>query len=435
MNMLNYFPCSAIAVLSLLSIADVRAQTVRVDAGKFIDRALPDCGLQKAIDSVPKGGMLVIPSGTYVLKRSLVLKADMTLSGVGAGTVLTVLPMIPVTSLAALAEKGDLSVRVQNAQRFEAGMQIAVRDSYQVGWRTSHALITAVKGDVLHLDRPLLNAYDPIRQAYVGHLFPALYAKEQANLTIQFLTIAGPKLATPVRDFVYSAIHLVKCDDALVTNCTVEEWHSDGFSIQRGRGVRVMDNIARRNRGHGFHPGTFLEDSFFSGNLGEQNGDFGLYYCMGVQRVITSHNTFRWNARHGVGRLGDAGDLDNLVYDNLFEENGEAGVHVGWDKRLPAGAEKGRANFVISNRFLNNGKAGVLLEFATANVIAKNGFRGAGPAIVEGKDAAGNVLILPGNLAPERLKLLDDLLRRDEQNMSDWAAFKKTLRAPTIHER
>src|SRR5262245_46193784 len=37
-----------------------------VDAGKFIDSRLPDCGLQKAIDSVPRGGMLVIPRGTYL---------------------------------------------------------------------------------------------------------------------------------------------------------------------------------------------------------------------------------------------------------------------------------------------------------------------------------------------------------------------------------
>lgn len=312
-----------------------------------------------------------------------------------------------------------------------------MRDSDHVGWGTSHALVTAVKDNVLELDRALERTYRPDRQGYVGHLFPALYAKDQPKITIQSLRITGPKVPPLWRDFVLSAIHLVQCDGSLITNCIVEEWHSDAFSIQRGTGVRIMDNVARRNRGHGFHPGTGLEDSFWSGNLGEQNGDFGLYYCMKVRRVITSHNTFRWNARHGVGRLGDAGDTDNLVYDNVLEGNGEAGVHVGWERGVPPGWEKGKLNFIIGNRCLGNGKAGVLLEFATENVIARNEFRG-GKAILEGKDAGDNYLVAngpgeaayPGRIPPERLKLLDELLQRDAKNMQKWAVFKKTLRAP-----
>ena len=269
----------AVFLCLLLGTTEANAPSKRVDAAQFFDPTLPDCGLQKAIDSVPEGGLLIIPKGTYRLRRSLVLKAHMTFSGTGPDTVLTVMPLPPCTQLAARAEKGDKSVRVADGSRFQPGMQVAVRDSDHVGWGTSHAVITAVKDNVLELDRPLERSYLPDRQAYVGHLFPALYAKEQPGITIQFLKITGPKVPTPFKDFVLSAIHLVKCDNSLVTNCTIEEWHSDGFSVQRGSGVRVMDNVARRNRGHGFHPGTGLTDSFWSGNLGEQNGDFGLYYC------------------------------------------------------------------------------------------------------------------------------------------------------------
>jgi hypothetical protein len=317
-------------------------------------------------------------------------------------------------------------------------MQVVVRDSDQAGWRSSHALVTAVQDNTLQLDQPLTRSYQPGRQAFVGHLFPALYAKDQPGVTIQFLRIVGPKVPTPFRDFVLSAIHLVRCDRALVTHCTVEEWHSDAFSVQRGTGVRVMDNVARRNRGHGFHPGTGLEDSFWSGNLGEQNGDLGLFYCQQVRRVIVSHNTFRWNARHGVGRLGDAGDTDNLVYDNLLEGNGEAGVHVGWQGGVSAGWQRGKDNFVLGNRCLDNGKAGVLLEFATANVIARNEIRGS-KSVVTGRDADGNFVepegpttaaALPDGIPAERRKLLDELLRRDADNLREWAAFKKTLRVP-----
>jgi hypothetical protein len=223
-----------------------------------------------------------------------------------------------------------------------------------------------------------------------------------------------------------------------VTHCTIEEWHSDGLSVQRGSGVRVMDNVARRNRGHGFHPGTGLADSIWSGNLGEQNGDFGLYFCAQVTRAIVSHNTFRWNARHGIGRLGDAGDMDNLVFDNDLEANGEAGIHVGWDRGLPAGAAKGQANFVIGNRCIDNGRAAILLQHATENVIAENDFRGS-KGVVPGQDADGNWIVangrdavgpFPGSIPAARLKMLDELKQGDAKNMQEWAAFKKTLRAP-----
>lgn len=414
------FAKTLLAAIATLVFTGAAAAQQRVDAGKFIDRRLPDCGLQRAIDSVPEGGMLVIPTGTYLLKRSLTLKGNRTLSGVGFETVLTVVSTPPCSPLAAPAAQGATAVTLADASPFEAGMQVAIRDSKVVGWGTSHAIITAVKDNMLELDRPLTHAYEPSRQAYVGHLFPALHAVEQPKLTIQLLKIVGPKEPTPFRDFVLSAIHVVKCDDSLITNCTVEDWHSDAFSVQRGSGVRVMDNVARRNRGHGFHPGTGLKDSFWSGNLGEQNGDFGLYYCMKVERVIASHNIFRRNARHGIGRLGDAGDIDNLVFDNLLEENGEAGVHVGWQNGVPAGWEKGKNNFVVGNRCVGNGKAGVLLEYATENVIAKNAFAGKG--IVEGREAAGN--LLDDNMPAERRRLLDELLQRDAENMQHWSVTR-----------
>ena len=133
----------AVALNFLLAIS-APAQAQRVDATRFIDPTLPDCGLQKAIDSVPEGGLLVIPKGTYQLKRSLVLKANITISGAGPETVLSVLPLLPCSSLAAPAEKGATSVHVADAGRFHPGMQVAVRDSANVGWGTSHAIVAGV---------------------------------------------------------------------------------------------------------------------------------------------------------------------------------------------------------------------------------------------------------------------------------------------------
>lgn len=69
------------------------------------------------------------------------------------------------------------------------------------------------------------------------------------------------------------------------------------------------------------------------------------------------------------------------------------------------------------------------------NVIARNELRG-GKGIVEGKDGGDNYIVangpsemaFAGQIPPERLKLLDELLQWDAKNMQEWAAFKKTLR-------
>jgi hypothetical protein len=66
----------AIVLSLLLSAAPANAEPQRIDAGPFLDASLPDCGLQKAIDSVPEGGILVIPKGTYLLRCCLILNGS-----------------------------------------------------------------------------------------------------------------------------------------------------------------------------------------------------------------------------------------------------------------------------------------------------------------------------------------------------------------------
>jgi len=491
-----------------------------IDASKYVDPNAPDAGLQRAIDAVPKGGILLLPAGRYVLRRSLILKSDMTLSGVGPETVLTVPAALPCTTLAEdagprpfpekpkppvvvplpdpFAKEADTPlppelteadrqraaraaarrrakeaaeraawekdqrekarfVRVADATGFAPGMQVTVRDRSHNAWRETFAVVRAVKGDTLELDRPLRFRYRAANGGQVGNLFPALMAEDQRNITIQFLRIVGPEKPTPFNRFVLSAIHLVRCENLLITRCTVERWHSDGFSVQGGRNARVMENIARNNRGHGFHPGTALQDAFWSGNLAEGNGAFGLYYCWDNRRVITSHNRFLRNGAFGVGRLGDGRDLDCLVYDNLIQENGGAGIHSGsWGDC--------RRNFIVGNRLINNSTRGpgpaIVLQKTRQTVVARNEIvtrRGnttqtigveelgdgsdenyvlsntcAGvktPVLARGKKTVvGDTF--PGALPEERLRTLNELLRRDRENWAAWQKERHKLRPP-----
>jgi len=428
-----------------------------IDASRFVDATAPDCGLQRAIDALPPGGTLLLPAGRYVLRRSLMLKSDMTFSGVGPETVLTVAPALPCTTLAADAAKGATEVAVVSVADFTPGMQVTVRDQDNNAWNETFAIITAVEGPRLKLDRPLCFAYAAAKKGQVGNLFPALMAEGQKNLTIQFLRIIGPETQPPFNRFVLSAIHLVRCENVLITHCTVERWHSDGFSVQGGRHARIMENVARGNAGHGFHPGTGLQDSFWSGNLAEGNGAFGLYYCWDNRRTIVSRNRFLANGTYGVGRLGDGRDQDCLVYDNLCERNGAAGIHSGqWgDCKL---------NFIVGNRVVNNCQkqpgAGILLQKTQQTVVAKNEIvddqaaptqvigveeladgtdrnyicanvvRGARQALlIRGKETrAGDAY--PGDIPPDRLAVLNDLLQREAENWAAWEVQRRVLAPP-----
>ena len=58
-----------------------------VDAAKFYDPSLPDCGFQKALDQArEKGGTVRLPAGVYPLSVGLVVPSGVTLCGEGVAT-------------------------------------------------------------------------------------------------------------------------------------------------------------------------------------------------------------------------------------------------------------------------------------------------------------------------------------------------------------
>jgi len=64
-------------------------ERVVVDAAPFVDKSLGDCGIQRAIDSLPaEGGIVELPEGRFPLERYLFLKTGTTLRGKGRKTVL-----------------------------------------------------------------------------------------------------------------------------------------------------------------------------------------------------------------------------------------------------------------------------------------------------------------------------------------------------------
>jgi len=432
-----------------------------IDASDYLDPGAPDAGLQRAIDAVPAGGTLSLPAGKFLLRRGLALKSNMTLIGVGRETVLTIAPEPPCVPLAADSAPGSAYLEVADARGFAPGMEVTVRDRKQSGWNAGFAIVTDIEGGRLRLDRALEQEYAVAMEAQVVHAFPAITARDACNVSVRHLRMLGegpiPGLI-PHNPFPQSAIHFVGCRDPLIAFCAVERWHADGFSVQKSSGARVMENLARHNTGHGFHPGTGLKDAVWSGNVSEWNARDGLYYCAGCRRVIASRNRFTENSGHGIGGLGDGDDQDCLAIRNLCERNSGAGVCTGCH-----GGDS-RNNFIVENRIVNNAQLlhgpGILLQCSHDNVVARNEIadtqapRSAPTQIVgieEADDGSDRNFILaneiagvkreivargprtvvetafPGSISVERLRLLEMLERREEESWSAWQGERQGL--------
>ncbi|MHC4717546.1 MAG: glycosyl hydrolase family 28-related protein, partial [Planctomycetota bacterium] len=91
---------TALTIIGVLA-APAAADRRTIDAAKHVDRSLPDCGIQKAIDEaagVEGGAIVKLPAGTFALRRGLVIKDNVELAGAGMDkTILT--PARTVTRL------------------------------------------------------------------------------------------------------------------------------------------------------------------------------------------------------------------------------------------------------------------------------------------------------------------------------------------------
>jgi hypothetical protein len=104
-------------------------------------------------------------------------------------------------------------------------------------------------------------------------------------------------------DFTLSAVHLVHCHRARITNVSVFDWLSDGISIQCGADVQVTHCQVRGNSCNGFHPGSRLKRSIWSHNIGIGNNNDGLFVCGLVHDSVISDNVFSGNGSAGIAHI------------------------------------------------------------------------------------------------------------------------------------
>jgi parallel beta-helix repeat protein len=356
------FPPNAIALAAfgcLSACASILAAENRAVAtvADFAGRDSFTAGIQEAIHSLPaEGGVVVIPPGNYVLRRSVALRPHVTLRGAGSATVLT-RGKEAVTTLREPAKKGDPAILVQSADGFRVGDEVFLRDNRLGGWYSAHAVVAGVEPGRIILEEPLWTSHKegvfrPDQHARLANYFPMIrgnrfhWDKPLEDVAVTDLVLDGNPKENPslVTDFTIAAVHFANVHDGLVRNVIVRGSVADGIGVQRGRDVRVESCLAEHCRVHGFHPGTSLRGGVFANNIGRHNGGDGLYFCADVLGITVTGNLFHDNRCSGIGGLGPGGDRFNVVSNNVSRNNGQHGIY----------ADGGGNNLIIGNVCLNN---------------------------------------------------------------------------------
>jgi polygalacturonase len=307
----------------------VSEASVTVESSAAPDSAT--AGIQEAIDRLPaEGGSVHLPPGRYLLRRSVHLRSNVRLRGDGPATVLVRPPPLHHVAVTQETNGSIPTLHVATPAGLHVGDQVYVRDDENAGWWATHAIIRAITGgrldlEILHGEARFV--YKPERNARLTTWFPALWLRKQHHVTMENLTIDGGVTAHPGPrcDFVVAAVHAHNADNVRVQNVSVRNWSGDGIGVQGGKGSQVSGCLVENCAGHGYHPGTSITQSVWSGNIARGNTRDGLFFCVAVTHTVVSGNVFVGNDGHGIGGLSDP-DCRNVVVGNVCAENGGHGI-------------------------------------------------------------------------------------------------------------
>ena len=332
----------------------------------------PTAGIQEAIDALPeRGGVLLIPAGTYVVRRSIVLRAGVTLRGEGAASVLTRPPPV-VFELTAPSPANRIEAELSTVEGLRPGDEIWINEPTQGGWYSRHLEIRAIHGHRVEgvlVEGSPERSYHPEGGAWGANFYPMVLIPRCSDAAIEDLTVDGGSHAYDagrVADFTCTAIHGVKALNLRVSRVTVRRWPADGISAQGGTAT-VSGCLVEECLGNGYHPGSDIRQSFWTHNVSRRNGWNGFYFCLGVRNAVVANNVFSDNRHNGIGGLSDP-DAYNIITGNVIARNGRRGID----------APQSLGNIISNNLVQDNSQAvpgafpGIGMQHHRGNVVTGN---------------------------------------------------------------
>ena len=347
------------------------------NAKDFYTEDSATCGIQEAINSLPKeGGRVLLEARTYVLRASIVLRENVTLSGHGRDTILKRRAEV-IHKLTENATQGASTVTVAATDSLRVGDEIAIRDDKFNGWYCTHGIIKEIKGNVITIDDRLVQPYKLEQKAIVINHHPMVsvfriwdYRYHTSGFVVEDITIDGnlAENPTPISDWSTAAIHLASTGYGTIQRVVVRNFITDGISDQYGLFNVIRDCLVENCRGNGFHPGTSVRGSRFINNIARNNEGDGLFFCADVTGIQVTNNTFANNKKNGIGGIGAGGDSFNVVSGNVCFGNGRNGIQTD-----AGGCNTITANVCFDNSTAEPGKfAGIGLENTTDVIVTGN---------------------------------------------------------------
>ena len=328
--------------------------------------------LQAAVDYIGAlgGGTVEIGEGEYLMRDSLHLRSFVTIRGVPGKTILRKARAVEAR-LALDGDYGEEQITVENAEGFEVGFGVTIRDKGSGGFHTTVARITGRNGNTFSIDTPLNADCMAHNQAVAATVFPVVSGYHIEGARVENLAIEGNKSENPHLNGCRGAgIFLYRGFGTVIQNCTVRNFNGDGISFQQSNDVQVIGCTSEDNASLGIHPGSGSQRPAVRDCVARRNGEDGLFLCWRVRHGVFEKNLLENNGRFGIS-IGHK-DSDNLLRENHVRANRQDGVFFRNESLGMAGHRNRLENNLIEDNGAGGEAAGIRIRGETAGLVFRN---------------------------------------------------------------
>ena len=298
--------------------------------------------------------------GTYIIRRSLLLRSGMEIYGVNA----TIKKKKAIkTTLSAAAIKGQTYIDVANASGFNVGDQFFICNSSGANYCT-YGIITEVDSNRIHFTNIISDMQSSIQGCVMDYSTGLQVATSFALLRswasrfecdgvyIHDLTLDGNRTTSEPKSWANSCIHIDAYypggytgstgieykniqRNLIVRNLVIKNSPHDAISDQGEGGIIVTDCVIENSAMHGVHVGTRYFNGLVTNNEMTGNGTTGagVFLCQDVVNVIVENNTitafnhgcsdeeFGTAGKYTIIRKNEFNNMKSYVFDFLKATN------------------------------------------------------------------------------------------------------------------
>ena len=281
--------------------------------------------LQAAVDYVANlgGGTVKILPGEYTMHNSLFPRNGITIRGSGDKTLLRKCQSFS-SKIVREADWYEYCVQVEDPRGFTEGGGVALSADKKNDQEVSLFTVTAIKGNVLFLDRRTEKNFWMMDDARATTRFSIIHALNVDNVQIEDITLDGNYSENErVNDNYAAAVFMQYCNNWVFRNVTARNYNGDGFSFQVCDDIHFEDCASLNNHDLGFHPGSGSQRPVFKRCTSRGNSQ-GFFWCWGACFGIAEDCIASENKLYGVN-FGHR-DTDNILRNCLIEKNDEIGI-------------------------------------------------------------------------------------------------------------